>query len=177
MKRGEIYWIEPSVSKVEQGSVQWPNRPAIIVSNDKNNAFSPTVEVVYLSASPKKPLPTHTTIESALQISTALCEQVNTISVERIGRYLGTCTEEEMEAVGRCIAISLGLDWSEPVEECSYDEDAEDEDAEDIFVQAELNAAIEQIEELKIRLAKAERGEDIYRSLYNELMDKVLHEK
>ncbi|MBQ9169151.1 MAG: type II toxin-antitoxin system PemK/MazF family toxin [Oscillospiraceae bacterium] len=110
IKRGDIYWINESEYRKIPGSCQAPNRPAIIVSNDANNSFANTLEIVYLTTAPKKDLPTHCIINSAIVPSTALCEQVSTISIEQIGRYIGTCTDKEMKAVNRRILISLGME-------------------------------------------------------------------
>lgn len=52
MKRGEIYYIESTYR--ETGSEQRGGRPAVIVSNDKNNENSEVVEVVYMTT--KQPL-------------------------------------------------------------------------------------------------------------------------
>ena len=52
--RGEIYHILPEDN--ETGSEQYSGRPAIIVSNEANNKFAPTLEVVYLTTKPKKAL-------------------------------------------------------------------------------------------------------------------------
>lgn len=83
MKRGEIYYIESTYR--ETGSEQRGGRPAVIVSNDKNNENSEVVEVVYMTTKPKNDLPTHVFIRSALSPSTVLCEQVNSVSTKRIG--------------------------------------------------------------------------------------------
>ena len=107
IKRGAIYWITKNPHRPTAGSVQQPGRPGIVVSNDANNACSCTLEIVYLTGKPKKPLPTHCAIESTGKPSIALCEQVQTISVEQIREYIGHCTEEEMAEIDRCIAISL----------------------------------------------------------------------
>lgn len=56
MKRGEIYYIESTYR--ETGSEQRGGRPAVIVSNDKNNENSEVVEVVYMTTKPKNDLPT-----------------------------------------------------------------------------------------------------------------------
>ena len=48
MKRGEIYYIESTYR--ETGSEQRGGRPAVIVSNDKNNENSEVVEVVYMTS-------------------------------------------------------------------------------------------------------------------------------
>lgn len=108
-KRGQIYWIGRSLYKPQVGCVQEAGRPGIIVSNDLNNAHAYTLEVVYLTTAPKKYLPTHCKIRSAERPSTALCEQVTTISDEQIREYIGTCTAEEMAEVDRCIAIGVNL--------------------------------------------------------------------
>lgn len=109
MKRGEIYYIESTYR--ETGSEQRGGRPAVIVSNDKNNENSEVVEVVYMTTKPKNDLPTHVFIRSALSPSTVLCEQVNSVSVKRIGTLIGKLTKSELAAVDSALAISLGIDF------------------------------------------------------------------
>lgn len=46
IKRGDIWYIESGYSV---GSEQRAGRPAIVVSNNRNNQYSGTVEVVYLT--------------------------------------------------------------------------------------------------------------------------------
>lgn len=91
MKRGEIYYIESTYREI--GSEQRGGRPAVIVSNDKNNENSEVVEVVYMTTKPKNDLPTHVFIRSALSPSTVLCEQVNSVSTKRIGTLIGKLTK------------------------------------------------------------------------------------
>lgn len=122
MKRGEIYYVEPSKQYQETGSEQRTNRPAIIVSNDLNNENAQTVEVVYLTTQPKKELPTHVQINCNGRISTVLCEQISTVAVERLQNYMGTCTDDEMCKINNAIIISLGINetennQSEPLQE------------------------------------------------------------
>lgn len=109
IKRGDIFWIELNKYRPAVGSVQKPGRPGIVVSNDANNTCSPTVEIVYLTGKPKSELPTHCTINSTGKPSTALCEQVTTVSTEQLRDYVCHCTGEEMEQIDRCISVSLGL--------------------------------------------------------------------
>lgn len=111
IKRGQIYYIENTA--LASGSEQHSGRPAIIVSNDKNNQNSEIVEVVYLTTQPKNDLPTHVRINSTNRVSTALCEQVTTVSVNRIGNYLCSCSEQEMMNVDISLAISLGIDFDD----------------------------------------------------------------
>ncbi len=109
LHRGEIYYISRG-GVSPQGSEQYPDRPAVIVSNEKNNEYSTTVEVVYMTTQPKNDLPTHTTIRSTGRISTVLCEQVYTVAVERIGDYIGQVSEQEMTNIDIALMISLALD-------------------------------------------------------------------
>lgn len=104
--RGEIYYIEPAQ---KAGSEQSSGRPAIIVSNDLNNKHSSVVEVVYLTTQPKTDLPTHVSIRSSSKPSTALCEQVHSVCVDRLGNYIAMCTDNEMLMIDAALAISLNL--------------------------------------------------------------------
>ena len=113
--RGEIYYIE-RIPAQTVGSEQQYGRPAVIVSNDMCNTYSTTVEVVYLTTQPKNDLPTHVTIRSSTKPSIALCEQIHTIDVKRLGDYVAICTESEMNAIDAALMISLGIDTVEPKE-------------------------------------------------------------
>lgn len=106
MKRGEIYFIRPASTV---GSEIAKGRPAVIVSNDALNATSEVVEVVFLTTQPKKELPSHAHVEATGTPSTALCEQINTVSKSRVGDYFGECSEEEMHAIDLAMMNALGL--------------------------------------------------------------------
>ncbi len=106
LSRGDIYYVEAFPTS---GSEQQSGRPAVIVSNDKNNEHSAVVEMVYLTTAPKTALPTHVTIRSAPRVSTVLCEQVHSIDVNRLTDFCGHCTEQELRAIDTALLISLGL--------------------------------------------------------------------
>lgn len=106
IKRGDIVYIKGC--HCHDCSVQAGDRPAIIVSNDKANIYSDVVEVVFLTSARKTPLPTHVNV-SALVKSTALCEQVHSVSKSRIDRRFKTCTKYEMKAIDKALKISLAL--------------------------------------------------------------------
>lgn len=112
--RGSIWYVESGYST---GSEQRPGRPAIIVSNDTNNKHSSTVEMVYLTTAPKHDLPTHVTIRSTSRVSTALCEQISTVSVERLGSYCGHVSDSELAAIENAMLISLGIQLASVSEE------------------------------------------------------------
>ena len=106
MKRGEIYLIK---RRDCIGSEISKARPAVIVSNDILNATSRVVEVVYLTTKPKKELPTHACINATGVPSVAICEQIDSVSLQLACAQVGTCSEEEMAAIDRALMASLGL--------------------------------------------------------------------
>lgn len=109
IKRGEIFYISRG-GAYSQGSEQHSDRPAVVVSNDKNNENSNVVEIVYMTTQPKTDLPTHVTVRSTGRISTVLCEQVYSVSIDRVGTYIGQCSDNEMENIDIALMISLQLD-------------------------------------------------------------------
>ncbi len=117
IRRGDIFYINKGGDS-EVGSEQRKGRPAIIVSNNANNKHSQVVEVVYLTTSgAKHSLPTHVRISGAKLPSTALCEQVHSVSIDLLGNYFGRCANAEMRKVDHALSISLGLirreEWKE----------------------------------------------------------------
>lgn len=54
-------------------------------------------------------MPTHVRIESVGRRSTALCEQITSVDVTRLGDYKGHLTDEEMEQVDLALMQSLGI--------------------------------------------------------------------
>lgn len=121
IRRGDIYKVVGPRDTV--GSEQKAYyRPAIVVSNDLNNRHSSVVEVVYLTSRKKRRLPTHIKIRSSAIPSIALCEQVDSISEDRLRAYVGHCTKEEMDAIDCGLLISLGLSASEVKQEVRAEE-------------------------------------------------------
>lgn len=153
-KRGEIFYIERAGDSY--GSEQQAGRPAIVVSNDKNNEYSSTLEVVYLTTQPKTELPTHIDIRSTKKNSIALCEQVHTVSVQRVGDFIATCSDYEMQMVDAALMISLGLGYEKIVEEPK-------KEAQKPEPQQENNDVV-------IRLT-TER--DVYKTLYEQMLERV----
>lgn len=141
-------------------------RPAVIVSNDKNNENSEVVEVVYMTTKPKNDLPTHVFIRSALSPSTVLCEQVNSVSVKRIGTLIGKLTKSELAAVDSALAISLGIDFMDPKPAAKEAEHLLEEMSKQPLQIVRPDPDIEKI--------KLETERDLYRNLYNELLSKTM---
>ena len=157
MKRGQIYYIESNHQEI--GSEQRAGRPAVIVSNDKNNENSTTVEVVYMTTQPKNDLPTHVFIRSSLRPSTVLCEQIYSVSTERLGTYIGELTDRELQELDIALSISIGLDWMQP-------EDLEAMQQQLTETEAKLAAVTAELAELK--------NQPDYKLLYDQLIEKLL---
>lgn len=153
-KRGEIFYIERAGDSY--GSEQQAGRPAIVVSNDKNNEYSSTLEVVYLTTQPKTELPTHIDIRSTKKNSIALCEQVHTVSVQRVGDFVGNCSEYEMQMIDAALLISLGIDFEKQQEESKQ-----------VAVKPQTS---KESGDVVVRLT-TER--DIYKALYEQMLERV----
>ena len=111
IRRGDIFYVGGDYTT---GSEQHAGRPAIVVSNDKNNEHSSTVEMVYLTTRPKRDMPTHVPISSLSRASIAICEQITTVAIERIGKYHGRVTPAEMSALEEAMMVSLSLNAGRP---------------------------------------------------------------
>lgn len=75
IRRGEIFYI--ARGGATNGSEQFADRPAVVVSNDENNKHSGVIEVVYMTTQPKTDLPTHVTVRSTGRLSTVLCISIH----------------------------------------------------------------------------------------------------
>ena len=149
MKRGEIYYIH---QRATTGAEIMKGCPGVIVSNNSLNAHSEVVEVVFLSTSPKREMPTHVSIYSSGKVSTAVCEQVNTVSKLRVGDYYGMCTTEEMAAIDEALLTSLDIGLR----------------------QKSGRDAMEKNVELVAQLLQVTAERDIYKSLADKLIDKAV---
>lgn len=162
--RGDIFYIR----KVDPitGSEQDQGRPAVIVSNDIGNEHANIVEVVYLTTKDKKPMPTHVEVKSNV-LSTALCEQITTVSKERLGDFIRQCTYEEMQAIDRALLVSLGIDHEAPGIACGEPVSLE-------YLQQELkkNQLVTIPEDNELIQVTTER--DLYKRLYEQLLEKVI---
>lgn len=122
VKRGDIFYIANSKCYATDPS-NTAGRPGIIVSSDKLNEHADVVEVVYLTTKEKRLMPTHAEVLCKIP-STALCETIYTVNKDRLGDYVRTCTDKEMEAVNAGILCSLGI--SAPTVEVEREEDTAD---------------------------------------------------
>lgn len=160
-KRGEIYYIE---SYYTTGSEQRAGRPAVIVSNDRNNEHSATVEVVYLTTQPKHDLPTHVTVRGTGRDSIALCEQVSTVAVERVGEFCGECNKQEMVAIETALMISLDLSMSSGTQEKVVE----------VIKEVPMTVDTDRVVELQNKLTATNAQLEILQKMYNDLLLKAM---
>ena len=167
IRRGDIFYIEKYATV---GSEQMAGRPALVVSNDKCNENADTIEIVYLTTAPKKDLPTHVTIRSTSRESTALCEQVTTVSVTKVKDYMCSASAKEMAQIELALLISLDLNMGalEATEAPKKAPEPTPQPVAEIYVGDDD----EKIDELEKEVLKLKAQLDLYQDLYERLSDR-----
>jgi mRNA interferase MazF len=100
IRRGDVFLVhlDPVV-----GSEVGKTRPAIVLQNDLANRSSPTVTVIPISSSVDRVFPFQVSIpagEGGLTLhSKALCEQIRTLSRDRLRERLGRLPPERVEEI------------------------------------------------------------------------------
>ena len=108
--RGDIFYVTDDPSRPSIGAEIWPNRAALVVSNDSINAHSDAIQIVYLSTSDKKrPSPTHIYVTSGKRRAIALCEQIHTVDISRICGKFGHASDSEMDDVSSALMFGLQI--------------------------------------------------------------------
>lgn len=106
--RGDVYFarLDDTV-----GSEQAGIRPVVILQNDKGNHYAVTTIAAVLTSQKKHPLPVHVMLRNPLlpKTSCVLTEQIKTISMGRLVRYICTLTPSEMRKIDKALKISLAL--------------------------------------------------------------------
>lgn len=185
IKRGEMFYISRGGASYN-GSEQYSDRPAVVVSNNKNNENSNVIEIVYMTTQPKTDLPTHVTVRSTGRISTVLCEQVYSVSTERVGTYIGECTDKEMENIDIALMISLQLSGGGKTSK-QYNETIQKQQEEIEYYRNKIQAMQQSLEEKKTEKPQEAAGEtseivvrleterNTYKALYEQLFERMLN--
>lgn len=111
IKRGNVFIadLDPTV-----GSEQYGRRPVVILSNDLNNKYSPTILVAPLTKILKKTkLPTHIMIRKNYFLkydSLILLEQIRTIDKSRLVSYKGKVDSSTLEKINNGLIESEDID-------------------------------------------------------------------
>lgn len=109
-KRGEIWVVslEPVVG-YEIGKT----RPALVISNDRNNQFSDTVTVLPITSKTDKIYPFEVfLLKEETQLpkdSKVKSNQIRTVDKKRLIKFIGIVTEEKLIAIKHSLLIHLGI--------------------------------------------------------------------
>lgn len=168
------------------GSEQFADRPAVVVSNDENNKHSGVIEVVYMTTQPKTDLPTHVTVRSTGRLSTVLCEQVSSVSTDRVNNYIGQVSEQEMKNIDIALMISLQLSGGGKTSK-QYNETIQKQQEEIEYYRNKIQAMQQSLGEKKTEKPQEAAGEtseivvrleterDTYKALYEQLFERMLN--
>jgi mRNA interferase MazF len=97
--RGEIYWADLNPVR---GREQAGLRPVLILSNDLFNRRSGTVIAMAITSQPPRagfPLTFALPEDTLAKLSWVKISQIRTISVERLGKRLGSLAEEDLDRI------------------------------------------------------------------------------
>jgi mRNA interferase MazF len=111
-QRGELWWVDWAPGR---GSEQTGYRPAIVVQTDAANLNPRYPNTIVVTVSTRgRDVPTHVRIEPTpanglRQTSFAKCEQLLTVSKDRLTTCLGRLTPAEMQQVASALHLVLDL--------------------------------------------------------------------
>jgi mRNA interferase MazF len=109
-KRGEI-WIV-SLEPVK-GSEIGKTRPALVISNNRNNTFSETVTILPITSNTLKVYPFEVFLSkkeiNLKNDSKVKCNQIRTIDKKRLLDVLCTLSPETLEKVEKALSIHLNM--------------------------------------------------------------------
>ncbi len=109
-KRGEIWFVslEPVV-----GHEIGKTRPALVISNDRNNLFSEMVTVLPITAKIEKIYPFEVFLSGEeiqlLKDSKVKCNQIRTIDKKRLINFVSALLPEKLEKVEKALLIHLDI--------------------------------------------------------------------
>ncbi len=98
-KCGEIWMCNLSES---EGSIQSGYRPVFIVSNDKNNTYSQTINIIPITTKMnKRKLPVHVELWNYQRYglkapSTLMVEQTTTVALSSLDKYIGKILDKNV---------------------------------------------------------------------------------
>ena len=109
-KRGEIWQV--SLEPVE-GHEIGKTRPALVISNDKNNEYSSTVTLIPITATIEKIYPFEVFIsgeDSGLPLDSKIkCNQIRTVDKLRLLKPVGGISTEIIKKVEEALLIHIGI--------------------------------------------------------------------
>jgi mRNA interferase MazF len=127
-KRGEIYLVnfDPTIGHEVKKA-----RPALIITNDINNEYSPVITVIPLSSNVKRVYPFEVFLSAGSGIekdSKIMVNQIRTVDKKRLGKKLSTVSGEIIKKVGTAIKLHFDMEETGEIEENEETEDTEEPD-------------------------------------------------
>lgn len=182
--------------RAETGSSRpsvWDDRPRIDKAGQnrrsdgwKSDVYCQPRQVVYMTTQPKTDLPTHVTVRSTGRLSTVLCEQVSSVSTDRVNNYIGQVSEQEMKNIDIALMISLQLSGGGKTSK-QYNETIQKQQEEIEYYRNKIQAMQQSLEEKKTEKPQEAAGEtseivvrleterDTYKALYEQLFERMLN--
>ena len=108
--RGQIWFValDPIVGS-EIGKI----RPALVISNDRNNEFSNTITILPITSKMNEVYPFEVLLlknESHLPNDSKIkCNQIRTLDKSRLIKLLSNVTAEKLKEIERALLIHLGI--------------------------------------------------------------------
>ena len=112
-KRGEIWLVslEPPVVGHEIGKT----RPALVISNNRNNEFADTITILPITSKTEKIYPFEVFVSKKESIlpkdSKVKCNQIRTVDKRRLIKFLSKLSEEKLDKVKQAILIHIGISF------------------------------------------------------------------
>jgi len=111
IRQGDIYLVD--LEPTQDGEAN-KTRPAVILSNNANNNFAPTVTVVPITTNTKSLYPFQVFLaheDTGLDYdSKAQAEQVRTISKKRLRQYIGILEKAYILEIKKALGLHFGID-------------------------------------------------------------------
>ena len=139
-----------------------------------------------MTTQPKTDLTTHVTVRSTGRLSTVLCEQVSSVSTDRVNNYIGQVSEQEMKNIDIALMISLQLSGGGKTSK-QYNETIQKQQEEIEYYRNKIQAMQQSLEEKKTEKPQEAAGEtseivvrleterDTYKALYEQLFERMLN--
>ena len=142
--RGQVWWI--GTNKEYVGTIQSPNRPHVIVSNNVGNRNAGHLMVVPCTTELKRlDMPTHLECEFGNKRNMIMCEQIKTVNVDELLSYMFTLDDAMMDKIDEALKIALGivdnklLNTVAPISDTENDKMTSDEIVEAVVSQIKID--------------------------------------
>lgn len=142
--RGQVWWI--GTNKEYVGTIQSPNRPHVIVSNNVGNRNAGHLMVVPCTTELKRlDMPTHLECEFGNKRNMIMCEQIKTVNVDELLSYMFTLDDNMMDKIDEALKIALGivdnklLNTVAPISDTENDKMTSDEIVEAVVSQIKID--------------------------------------